>query len=355
MIKPFFGPEFLINLGYYQEVMPKGTFYNKSCLWDTGNGVRMNYDDIYGPQNLQIKPDNGLNWKGTVLWVLFILFTGYAVGKMLFHFPSFRNGWQPNIRVLASSNEEELSYFGFYTAALVDHLKAPGVNSWEEAQKALEKEGMLIGQNKHYPVSMPGNLNSWDKTDTVKPRYALLLGGPAYAGMLDTSGHMTEDTAMNYSSGELSMMTTALKDPMLYDLPPEHLHAVDPASSGDVASGLQWLHGKLAAEPGAEGLVFINSHGNQQSSAIKMPWDAEGDSEGYLLFRDGLMHEKTLKTWINSTLGQTTLAGNHPVLVIVLACHAGAFIAQNRPLSDHPLTDTRINRMRFGLQYVSGS
>jgi hypothetical protein len=59
-----------------------------------------------------------------------------------------------------------------------------------------------------------------------------------------------------------------------------------------------------------------------------MPWDGEGDAEGILALAHGNIKKSVLKQWINAAVGDNGEANNtHPVLIIVLACHAGAFIA----------------------------
>jgi hypothetical protein len=257
-------------------------------------------------------------------------------GCKLQRYKSFRVGWKSNIRVLASSNEQELSYIAQYTPAMVQKLRDPAIKSIEEAHEAVEREGLPHGQLTHFPVSTPRRqLNAWKKEEWMRERFVLLLGGPAYSQEV-SSGGIALTAPLDYSGSELTAMKATVQD--VFNIPDDNVRMSHPASSTDVAEGLLWLASKLKYSPGAEALIMFCSHGNEESSYFKMPWDGEGDAEGVLYLTDGPMKEGMLKKWINAQLGVDNLSRLDPwkanrVIIIVLACRAGAFIAHQPPPS----------------------
>lgn len=244
---------------------------------------------------------------------------------------SLRVGWKPNIKVLASSNQDDLSFFGMYAHALTENLRKPQISGLEEAQADLEKTGIPYNQLHFYPESTPRReLHSWQKNEN-KERFVLLIGGPSVL-QNDSNGFSASDHP-HLTDGDLETVKSALTDSTLYNVPEDHIQTIVPAGAQDLATGLAWIKTQLQSTLGAEGLIMFCCHGNQESSFFEMPWDGEGDAEGILALAQGGIKKSILKQWINSAVGDDGEANNtHPVLIIVLACHAGAFIAGRSPI-----------------------
>jgi hypothetical protein len=243
-----------------------------------------------------------------------------------------KNGWSPNIKVMASVGMDYLSYFYSYspskdgtktetqkgyTFVLLDKVSEPGISGLEEAHNALEKQGFeSYMHSRVFPPSTPVQLGGWQKGDSGKHRYVLIID--------QVVPGKNEETWMLVSFA--GSFKKAVMKQELYGIPEENILQYDGATKEQVVQGVAWLKKQMMYDMNAEAIIYYAGHGGK--GWIIMPWKGEGEEDGMLWGPE--MEEHEFKELINRELGSiyTNASGKPypPVLIILDTCQSGAFI-----------------------------
>jgi hypothetical protein len=248
-------------------------------------------------------------------------------------FPSLKNGWAGNIRVLASCGQDHNSlsnkYGSFYTTVLTQqmHLRQVG---FQECHDSLEQSGFLngIGDVVIFPTSTAtaSAAMGWSLQETGKERFALLIGA------LDPNEMRSEvlesDKIINQAiPQDIAAMEGVLKAPALYALPDSQVKTLIYAEWQDEFSeGIAWLKEKLRENPGAEGLVYYSGH---QKAEILPKEALEGDALGewpHMKTDEDELKKKFNQAFCVEQLKPRAGGGWEcpPILFIVDSCSSGA-------------------------------
>ena len=245
--------------------------------------------------------------------------------------PSVNINWSENVRVMASCGQDFQGFINEskkgeeYIPTLVRKINDPEIAGFEEAHEAIESSGYFISNKKNgsfimYPTSSFRKLNCWRKVDREKKRFVLLLG--------QISGNYYDPSSSYFSLNRrvksgLNDMENILKDPKLYNVPPENIHRYNSTTQEIFREEIEWLGKMLSANPGSEGMILYMGHGDILSRGSS----GEGSAVGLLgdPYDERItVTEDRLKEMVNSQIGSIA---SSPVLIIIDACYSGAFVA----------------------------
>lgn len=233
-------------------------------------------------------------------------------------------GWGKNVRVLASNGQnlvgESSAYLlggnSSYSKSLTDKLNEKDVNSIEQANDSLIKNGYKHRFKKFFPLETPGTkLEIFNKNDKNKDRFMFVFA-------------QYEDMRHEFISDDF------IKDiEKTYNIPKENIIKIVSNSKKDFLQGIDSISAKidkLKNKKNAEVLVYYTGHGEATAANAKAR-KLEGAMEGSIVVKadqttgelTNFLKESEVKNAFSKKLKTVK------TLFILDTCHAGAWIADN--------------------------
>jgi hypothetical protein len=227
--------------------------------------------------------------------------------------PAQVSTWPSGVELLASSSQNHYSYFSpngsDYTNALMDIVHRNETHSLGQSHAIMWEQGYPISRGRQWPVSSADVadsqcLNAWDKRDTHKQRFALLLdGGPEFRK-------------------DCRRWRNTLQDE--FSVPRSHIFYFPQSNSTDVAKGLRKIARTIQANrldpQDVEVMVYYSGHGRAFQMGNR-PLSRDGEALGAIGLGDRRYWEGELRDELETHLPDI------PTTVILDACQSGAWIA----------------------------
>ena len=233
-------------------------------------------------------------------------------------------GWKKNVRVLASNGQNLkgvssaflLGGNSSYSKELTDKLKGKDINTLEQANDSLAKNGYKIGFNKFFPLETPrSELNIFNKNDKNKDRFVFVCAQYENIRHEFIADDFIEEIQKTYN------------------VPKENIIKVVSNSKEDFLDGIDSISAKidkLKNKKNAELLVYYTGHGEATAPNPKAK-KLEGAMEGSILVKanqetgelTNFLKESEVKNAFNNKIKKVK------TLFILDTCHAGAWIAEN--------------------------
>lgn len=261
--------------------------------------------------------------------------------------------WTENVRVLASNSQNvagsyisstfDLSYLG----KLINKLKKKGINTIEQANDSLSKDGYFINEDKYIPLETPGKrLNIFNKKDSNKNRFILTI---------------TQDDVEDSSEFKFFLNNFSEKLQKIYNIPKNNIINESTVSKENLIRGIDLVlnkMNKIKDKSNVEFLIIYFGHGMTADIEPLIPKLyklreksnlSESDVEHYVCemlkpsfgkpegYREGIMLQdsnfqsskiKGLKETEVKQIFKEKISGIK-TLFILDTCYSGAWIADN--------------------------
>jgi hypothetical protein len=228
--------------------------------------------------------------------------------------PALNSQWPNSVELLASSSQNHYSYFSEhgsdYTNSLADSIGRNGTNSLGQSHADMREHGYRIRSGWQYPVSSADVatgwcINAWDKRDTHKQRFALLLDG----------GREFRRDCRKWKN--------VLRHE--YQVPRKNILYYPDTVSDDVADGIRKIRQQIQdndlTPKDVEIMVYYSGHGRAFHPDDSLRPLRDGEASGIIALADGRYWENTLRDTLKAELPEI------PTTVILDACQSGSWIA----------------------------